>query len=307
MKNLLTFFTLLFLLLTTTSYAQWVAMSVKPGAKVYADSKLLKRGTRFSATSKIKFTKKSDYVKVYVKGRAPFTIKPIAGKNASGNELLALAKHLIVPHTVALSTKGEKKKQVIANSRTDFKLLLTGAAPNVAEPLKKARKLLFIGNGGKLYIDKKMYDLSDKQHFMFYYLLAGEKKPKGIPLRHSIDKDQVTISLNRQMYNKHKINTVKKSCICYRKPGQSPQKVAFFRPFFVPTPGPELVKNIKEDVAMLKKYGVNDEQLIFSYIYETFRDFYEATPDINSLKTWISSTLTDAYLSKHVYTTPAKR
>ncbi|OJJ21564.1 hypothetical protein BKI52_13555 [marine bacterium AO1-C] len=309
MKNLL-LTTVLLCFFTVATKAQWRIISVKPGAKVFANGKPVKKGSMISPKSKIKFTKKTDYVRVYAKGKAPFTLKPGGGKPGKGSELVAVATSMMVPRKRSLASRGKPELIDVPIDLTGMLMWLTGTPPNSVDPLKdKPNKLLFIGDEAKIYIDRSIKNYNDEGDFYLVYQANGKRAAKKLSkTRSEKSTDPVIVEFKKDVYSGiSDFEDIKNSTLFFRKNRAKPTKVVKFRPMFINEPSDEFKTQIKELIPILKEaYGdafvqktmkeknytkaqakeVATEQIFYG-IADLFEDQYGGVPDRNNLKMWL--------------------
>mgnify|MGYP001045938643 CR=1 FL=1 len=312
-KVLLT--TMLFCFFTVATHAQWRIISVKPGAKVFANGKPIKKGSMISPKAKIKFTKKTDYVRVYAKGKAPFTLKPGGGKPGKSSELVAVATSMMVPRKRSLASRGEPELIDVPIDLTGMLMWFTGTPPNSVDPLKKPNKLLFIGDEAKLYIDRSIKNYNDEGDFYLVYQANGKRAAKKLSsTRSEKSTDPVIIAFKKDVYNGiNDFESIKNSGLFFRAKRTKPALVVKFRPIFIEEPNDEFKTQIKELIPILeenfgdafvqkvmkeKNYtkkqaqGVATEQIFYG-IADLFEDQYNGVPDRNNLKMWLMKNFTD--------------
>lgn len=313
MKNVL-LTTMLFCFFTVATHAQWRIISVKPGAKVFANGKPVKKGSMISPKAKIKFTKKTDYVRVYAKGKAPFTLKPGGGKPGKSSELVAVATSMMVPRKRSLASRGKETLIDVIPDLESVKIWFSGAPISAKEPLKKAKKLLYIGKEGKLYMfTKTVQDFSDKGKFFLVYKLNGKRVIRPVPME---EKDgQITITFNNSIYKGvSDTENIKESGLFFKPAGNRPILLSQLRPFFITEPSDDFKAEVKDLIPLLKEtYGTDFVEKKYQElrkegkgedvskkeaktqategqfygITDLFEDTYGGVPDRNSLKMWL--------------------
>lgn len=290
MKTIPILGSLIFLFAISTSVvAQWKVIAIKPNAKILADGKPIKKGGEIKPTAILKFSKKNDYVRVYKKGRPPFTLAP--GKNS---KMEGKASTLIVPRKRIFS-RGQVTLIEPIMTRPEAKIWLSGAD-----------KPLFFIKKAKLYFTPQVFQ--DTGKFYLVYKSAGKRKIKSLKHIYDINGKVTIVTFGSDVFkgitNPDKITN---SALFIRPKGQKPRLISKFKPLIVNEPNLDFKKDLEGLIAILnkvyskkalkrkaKKQKISPDIMLsrgseykFLNILDFFSDYYAATPDRNSIKMWL--------------------
>ena len=309
--------------LITNVYAQWKVIAIKPNSQVYVGDQLLKKGQEIKHTDKIRFTKADQYVRIYEVGKLPFTLKPGGGKKGLSNELEGQAFAMRVIKKRSLIVRGIQPEQFtpyIIMNNTAAKLWCTGTSMNAVDPLKKPRKLLFLEKG-KLYFSYKFKSFAQEVTFFYVYKYKGKRVVKPIIFENK--PDYKLLKFNPSIYKvggqQIPADETSGGGLFYRLRGERPLPLSRFKPYVVPKIPTVFKQEVKELLSILKKeMGKNyqsqlaknlktasDKQIALIIDLERFRQimdftdvFFDARPDFNSLKEWLTKNFPKLQLPK---------
>lgn len=310
-------------LIPLSSFAQWKVIAIKPNSKVYVGDQLLKKGQEIKHTDKIRFTKGDQYIRIYEAGKMPFTLKPGGGKKGLSNELQGQAFAMRVVKKRSLIVRGIQPEQFtpyIIMNNTAAKLWCTGASMNAVDPLKKPRKLLFLEKG-KLYFSYKFRSFDQEVTFFYVYKYQGKRVIKPIIFDNKPDYKLLKFDASVYKVGGKQITADETSDggLFYRPKGERPSPLSRFKPYVVPKVPSVFKQEMKELLEILKKeMGKNyqsqlaknlktasDKQIALIIDLERFRQimdftdvFFDARPDFNSLKEWLTKNFPKLQLPK---------
>ena len=162
-------------------------------------------------------------------------------------ELTGVVKNYVLPHRVTIGTKSTEAV-VTANNKEELRLMIAGLSMH-EDTLSIVRKLLFIGNQGKLFLRKKGFLWAARQPD---FRLTYGKPKKYLEFSTSVDKVRMVIYLNSEDFNKIEINTVYNPVLVGIFRGTQ-LNIGSFKPVFAPTVPPELKNTLKKTVTILEK------------------------------------------------------
>mgnify|MGYP001027866840 FL=1 len=317
---------LLLVLSSTTTLAQWKVIALKPNSKVYVGDGLLKQGQEIEHTDKIRFTKADQYVWVHEAGKLPFVLKPGAGKKSLSNELEAQAFALRVAPKRLLVIRGKQREQYdpcVLMTPEDTKIWCSGAPVYAPSALSKPRKLLFLEQG-KLYFNYKMMGFNGAVTFFYVYKLNGKRVIK--PLLFENKEDYKLVKFDQSIYKvKGKainIDQISDGAIFVKPEGERPRILSHFKPdvvaqvpsvfkqqmgAFIKILDKKVDADYQANIAKSLKIDPKSQKGVLAQVIalEKFRSmmdfteaFFDAQPDLNSLKEWLSKNFPKLNLPK---------